>query len=67
MEIYTCTITHAWNNTMEPMTASFSTRAKAELFALKIREISSEYMTTIDCGEMDSDIYVDILTEGEWQ
>lgn len=28
MKIYTCTITHMWNNEMEPMTASFSTRKK---------------------------------------
>ena len=29
MKIYTCTITHMWNNEMKPMTASFSTRKKS--------------------------------------
>ena len=65
MKIYTCTITHMWNNEMEPMTASFSTRKKAEMFAQKIREINSDYVATIDSGIMDSDMYINILTEEE--
>ena len=64
-KIYTCTITHMWNHEMEPMTASFSTREKAEMFAQKIREINSDYVATIDSGIMDSDMYINILTEEE--
>lgn len=62
MKIYTCTILHIWDTTMKPLTASFSTRKNAELFARQVREISEDYITVIDSGNLNSGAYIKLLS-----